>query len=237
MSFFSKILLRKTSFVDYPGRISSVFFFTGCNLRCPWCYNRELVTGRAENLVSVEDGLNHIRKRRSVLGGVVLSGGEPCLCNELPDIVSEIKKISLPVKLDTNGTMPAMLEKLFSRDETRPDYIALDLKLAPLRYGELAAQNHGDNLVQSAALICGAGIAHEYRTLALPGGFITGKDIEALSPLAGDAPWHFRPFRGGNCLDPAWDNLEESEKEAENQVRTLVKTLENLRKGIKLTNF
>ena len=139
----------------------------------------------------------------------------------------EIKKISsassnstapLPVKLDTNGMCPAMLEKLFCRKETSPDYIALDLKIAPERYVELLPATHrqgtkenafnpGEALIQSAALIRNSGITHEYRTLALPGGFISQTDMEALTPLANDAPWHIRPFRGGNCLDPAWNSF------------------------------
>ena len=177
-------------------------------MRCPWCHNRELVIGGSagtSGLVSVEEALAHIQKRRAVLGGVVLSGGEPCLYEELSGLIEEIKKLSLPVKLDTNGTLTAMLENLLGREESRPDYIALDLKMAPARYGE-----PGGKLIQSAALIRACGIDHEYRTIALPGGFITEDDIEALAPLADNAPWYFRPFRGGNCLDPAWDNLEES---------------------------
>jgi pyruvate formate lyase activating enzyme len=209
-------LLRKTSFIDFPGRISSVLFFRGCNLRCPWCHNRELVTGGEQTppdgFVTLEIALAHIKRRRSVLGGVVLSGGEPCLQDDLPGIISKIKNLSLPVKLDTNGMFPAMLEKLLGSEETSPDYIALDLKIAPSRYGELGDQ--GEKLIQSAALIRGAGIAHEYRTLALPGDFITEKDIEELAPLADNAPWYFRQFRGGNCINPDWDKLEENDWEA-----------------------
>lgn len=243
----AKILLRKTSLVDYPGRISSVFFFSGCNLRCPWCHNGELVTGGAQGLVSLEEGLAHLRKRSSVLGGVVLSGGEPCLCEELPGLIGEIKKIGLSnglaVKLDTNGMFPAMLEKLFSREETRPDYIALDLKIAPSRYGELAIQaaetpsgeergnTLGEKLSLSAALIRASGIAREYRTLGLPGGFITGEDIEALSPLVDDAPWYFRPFRGGNCLESAWDSLEENSAEAHARLKALAEKAKELGKN------
>ena len=268
-----KAALRKTSLVDYPGRVSSVLFFPLCNLRCPWCQNRELVLGKAEDLVDIEKCLEHLWKRKNVLGGVVLSGGEPCLWKELPLIIKEIKKIPnekekfMPVKLDTNGMFPDMLKILFSSKETSPDYIALDLKIAPERYTELlsgqrlcdsnpdelfgesaallqsallrqgdalrqsaainqgealrqgdvlrqsAAINHSEALRQSAELIKQSGIAHEYRTLALPGGFITEKDIEALAPLTDNAPWYFRPFRGGNCLDPEWNNLEENAAE------------------------
>ena len=214
----AKIALQKTSLIDFPGCISSVFFFPGCNLRCPWCHNRELVIGEAKSLVELEDGLAHLRKRKAVLGGVVLSGGEPCLYNELPELIAEIKKLKLfrqdeqlLVKLDTNGMFPFMLEKLFTREETRPDYIALDLKVAPARYAELlpaaGSFDPAEALIRSAALIRHSGINHEFRTLALPGGHITEKDIEALAPLAGNSPWFFRPFRGGNCLDPSWNNL------------------------------
>ena len=244
-----KIALRKTSLLDYQGRISSVFFFSGCNLRCPWCHNRDLVLGTAKDLIPLEDGLAYLRKRRSVLTGVVLSGGEPCLYDGLPLLIGEIKKLAIPVKLDTNGTLPIILDRLFSREETSPDYIALDLKIAPQRYVELLAGGRppagkntasfraGDDLIQSAALIRGSGIAHEFRSLALPGGFFTAEDIEALAPLAGGhrngdmAPWYFRPFRGGNCLDPAWDSLEESGTAAESRCQALAHMAGEMRKA------
>ena len=244
-----------------------MFFFPGCNLRCPWCHNRELITGEAKDLTSLEDALAHLRKRRRVLGGVVLSGGEPCLWETLPDLIAEIKAIPLPVKLDTNGMFPAMLEKLFSREETRPDYIALDLKIAPARYAELVnfpqenkniprrnTEEHGekkkyvetpdsnklaDKLIQSATLIRESGIAvgngeaiaHEYRTLALPGGYISESDIEALAPLADNAPWYFRPFAGGNCLESAWDRLEEPAAEARARLEALARKARELGKA------
>ncbi|MDR1217976.1 MAG: anaerobic ribonucleoside-triphosphate reductase activating protein [Treponema sp.] len=219
-----KISLRKTSLVDYPGKIASVLFFTGCNMRCPWCHNRELVLPEPtsardadpEELVRLDQALAHIGKRRNVLGGVVLSGGEPSLYRDLPALIWRIKEMELAVKLDTNGMNPGMLEKLFQTKETAPDYIALDLKLAPLRYGEMALDVRmsartlvsADSLRKSAELIRNSGIAHEYRTLALP--TITEKDIAALAELTDDAPWYVRAFRPGNCLDPKWDDFEPS---------------------------
>ena len=221
-----KVLLRKTSLVDYPGRISSVLFFPSCNLRCPWCHNRELVlSGVPEGAVPLEEALAHLKKRKSVLGGVVISGGEPCLWEGLPSLIEEIKKLPLAVKIDTNGMFPGVLEKLICREETRPDYIAMDLKLAPDRYKELLPKgqpidnyslytehlslpfNPGEALIQSAVLVRTCGIAHEFRTLMLPGGHFTEKDRQALAPLAEGSVWRFRPFRGGNCLDPAWDKM------------------------------
>ena len=253
-----KIHLRKTSLIDYPGCISSVLFFSGCNLRCPWCHNRELIVGGNNSPTSITDSTNdsttdgstdnindsiaHLHKRKSVLGGVVLSGGEPCLWDSLPDIISEIKRIPLPVKLDTNGLFPSMLEKLFNRQETRPDFIALDLKIAPERYGELCkdkeieradkiAAQAAQKLIQSADLIRRSGIPHEYRSLALPGAFVSERDIEALAPLADEAPWYFRLFKGGNCLDPAWNSMEEPLREASARAEALAKKARYLGKN------
>jgi pyruvate formate lyase activating enzyme len=164
---------------------------------------------KAPGAISLEEALEQIEKRRKVLGGVVLSGGEPCLYRDLPALIRRIKaqgKLGLPVKLDTNGTFPAVLEALLPQPDTRPDYIAMDLKIAPSRYAELGGgAGLAAALKKSAALIRNSGIAHEFRSLALPGGFFGPADREALAPLAGDSPWHFRPFRPGNCLDPAWD--------------------------------
>jgi pyruvate formate lyase activating enzyme len=209
----TKIALQKTSLVDYPGKVAAVFFFPGCNLRCPWCHNRELLEapGSGKGLVTLEEARGHLEKRRSLLGGVVLSGGEPTLYRGLAALIRFIKGLGLSVKLDTNGMAVAVLEKLFKHTETRPDYIALDLKLAPKRYGILTADpgltDPGGELEKSAALIRSSGIGREFRSLVFPRDFITEGDIRALAPLADDSPWYFRPFRPGNCLDPVWDGF------------------------------
>jgi pyruvate formate lyase activating enzyme len=146
------VVFRKTSLVDYPALVSAVIFFYGCNLRCPWCHNRDLVVGRKnageefsgpannDNCTDLEKALAHIEKRQKVLGGVVLSGGEPTLFPGLPELTARIKALGLQVKIDTNGMKPDVLEKLFSDRRTMPDYIAMDLKLAPERYTELLPQ-------------------------------------------------------------------------------------------------
>jgi pyruvate formate lyase activating enzyme len=238
------VAFRKTSLVDYPALVSAVIFFYGCNLRCPWCHNRELVAGRkaaGEGLsgppdtnapagtgagsTNLETAMEHIEKRRNVLGGVVLSGGEPTLFPGLPELVIRIKALGLRVKIDTNGMRPDILEKIFSDHGTRPDYVAMDLKLAPERYRELlprtmsgaavegsasapsgAEADPGARIRRSAELIRASGIAHEFRSLSLPPPFFDNSDLEALTALAGSSPWHIRPFVPGNCLDPAWDN-------------------------------
>jgi pyruvate formate lyase activating enzyme len=234
------VALRKTSLVDFPGKVAAVLFFRGCNLRCPWCQNRQLVVPGTpdDGLLSLEEALRHIEKRRAILGGVALSGGEPTLYTGLAALIARIKALGLAVKLDTNGMAPHVLKELFRQRETTPDYIALDLKVAPVRYVELGGKVSGTtagiaaapkvsdtavdaaapkvsdttteaavHLQESAALIRASGILHEFRSLALPDGFFADSDIDALAPLVDDAPWFFRPFQPGNCLDTAWDEL------------------------------
>jgi pyruvate formate lyase activating enzyme len=217
-----RIYLRKTSLVDYPGKVAAALFLPGCDLRCPWCHNGDLLEDGEDGL-SLEDALGHIEKRRPVLGGVVLSGGEPALYPGLPALIRRIKALGLPVKLDTNGMNPGVLEALLADETARPGYIALDLKLSPSRYGAvLRAPGPAPekSLEKSAALIRDSGIPHEFRTLILPPGFITGDDVAALAPLTDGAPWYFRPFRPGNCLDPSWNSLEPAGKEtAETLIR------------------
>lgn len=224
-----RLFLRKTSLVDYPSKVAAVLFFAGCNLRCPWCQNRELVlpdllVGRTD-LLSIDEVECYLVKRRSVLGGVVLSGGEPTLRADLGRIVKRLKALGFPVKLDTNGMNPGLLEGLFSQEETRPDYIALDLKLPPKRYGELSVRGlsegsvdtqgeAGEALKESAALIRSSGIAHEFRSLALPEAYLKPEEICAMAAMVDDAPWYFRVFRAGNCLNPLWNTLEAPDPKA-----------------------
>jgi pyruvate formate lyase activating enzyme len=204
-----KVGLQKTSLVDYPGKVASVFFFPMCNIRCPWCQNGSLITGgEADSLCGLEDALAHIRKRRKVLGGVVLSGGEPLLWDGLAALLAEIKALGLSVKLDTNGLSPDALVGILASEATRPDYVAMDLKLSPERYQELGAPTEAPALLaRSAGLLRGSGVAHEFRTLALPAPCFTQADAEALKPLAGNSLWKVRAFAAGTCLVPEWNEM------------------------------
>ncbi|MCL1928222.1 MAG: anaerobic ribonucleoside-triphosphate reductase activating protein [Treponema sp.] len=224
-----RLVLRKTSLIDFPGLISAVLFFSGCNLRCPWCHNRELVLGNNVNddYISLELALTHIEKRRNVLGGVVLSGGEPALFPDLGLLITRIKSFGLKVKLDTNGLLPGVLESLICSEKTRPDYIAMDLKTSPDRYRELLpvnsvysvvngekTNNPGEAIKRSITLIRSSGINHEFRSLTLPSPpdnkqkpFFDENDKAVLATLVGSSQWNIRPFVPGNCVDPSWDAL------------------------------
>jgi pyruvate formate lyase activating enzyme len=214
-----KVGFIKTSLVDYPAHLASAIFLPGCNLRCPWCQNAELVLEgqNASGLVELEDALTHIEKRKNLLGGVALSGGEPCLYPDLAPLIARIKSFSLSVKLDTNGLFPDVLRNLLADEKIRPDYIAMDLKIAPSRYAELLPGSMALSdtktdlaalLTESAALIRAANIEHEFRTLNLPSSYFSQTDIDSLRPLARKSRWNFREFRAGATLVKDWGTAE-----------------------------
>lgn len=124
--------LVKTTLLDFPSLVAAVVFTPGCNLRCPWCQNPGLVHAPWETtLVSLQEVLEFLTKRKGVLQGVVLTGGEPLFHPHFETLVSEIRARGYQLKLDTNGTFPQRLERL---DAAQIDYVAMDLKNAPSRY-------------------------------------------------------------------------------------------------------
>jgi pyruvate formate lyase activating enzyme len=205
-------VLVKTSLVDYPGRVAAALFTAGCNLRCPYCYNGPLVTGALANStddLTVDAVLQHLEKRRAVLSGFVISGGEPLLCPELPRLIRGARSLGYKIKLDTNGTLSQKLQDLLDTPDLRPDFVALDVKTSPVRYPELAAPPSAVNeLTQSIKLVSALPTGErEFRTVLVPG-LVTPADIAALgSLLPKDAAWRFAPFRNKECLDPRYNEL------------------------------
>lgn len=168
------VTFRKTSLVDYPGKVASVLFFPGCNFRCPWCHNRELVLGGAEGLVPLGSCLEEIGRRRALIQGVVLSGGEPLLRGDIGEVVRRAREFGLFVKLDTNGSWPKGLAALCENAATRPDFVALDLKTRPALYVRLT----GGKGTGAAAV---AARAAATRTMAAPAGPATGTESDATA--------------------------------------------------------
>ena len=131
--------LNKTTLLDYPGHVAATIFLGGCNFRCPFCHNRDLVfvnEGMEKKLVMnyEEDKIfAFLKKRKGILTGVCVTGGEPTLNKELPFFLDKIKSLGYLVKLDTNGYRPEVLKELLSRELV--DYIAMDIKNSPLKYG------------------------------------------------------------------------------------------------------
>lgn len=172
--------LRKTSLVDYPGRLASVLFFRGCNMRCPYCHNAQLVdqTSAAEGLLELGEALDFILRRKGKIEAVVLTGGEPLIHPELPAIAGYLAQEGFLVKLDTNGLLPRALESIGA------DYYAIDLKTSPDRYQELG-YGGGDaesRLRASLAHIRASGKPYEVRVVSMPRYFdhASARSIAAL---------------------------------------------------------
>ena len=125
--------LQKTTLLDYPGRVASTIFLGGCNFRCPFCHNSDLLDGCAEHPFSVPDVLAFLKKRSNVLEGVCITGGEPTLHPELEDFIRKIRSLGLAVKLDTNGFRPEVLKRLC--EQSLIDYAAMDIKAGRANYG------------------------------------------------------------------------------------------------------
>lgn len=130
--------LQKTTLLDYPGHVASTIFFGGCNMRCPFCHNMNLVLGLNDDpTFSDEEVLNFLASRLGILDGVCITGGEPTLVPELPDFIRKIKNLGLSVKLDTNGTNPEVLKNLVY--DKLIDYVAMDIKSSLDNYATVCA--------------------------------------------------------------------------------------------------
>ena len=126
--------LQKMTLLDFPGKVACTLFLQGCNFRCPFCHNSELLPHEGQPLMDTEAFLAFLSKRQGLLDGVCVTGGEPTLCPELPELLRGIKDLGFAVKLDTNGSRPDVLKALV--DAGLVDYVAMDVKNSPARYAE-----------------------------------------------------------------------------------------------------
>jgi len=126
--------LQKMTLLDFPGRVACTVFLSGCNFRCPFCHNSDLLTGTSEPLMTQEEFLDFLQHRKGLLDGVCVSGGEPTLRDGLEPLLRAIKQLGYAVKLDTNGSRPDVLKRLVS--EGLVDHVAMDVKNSPQRYAE-----------------------------------------------------------------------------------------------------
>lgn len=169
----------KNSFIDYPGTVCTVLFFSGCNLRCPYCHNPQVVLNDGLEAVDHEEVLRFLRKRRGQIEGVVLSGGEPTLHRTIVDLVPLYRELGYRVKLDTNGLSPEVIERV------APDYLALDIKTSPRLYAERAGATCDDpvrRLTRAAAIARDMGERAEIRITVAPG-FVDAGIIDEIGEL------------------------------------------------------
>ncbi len=164
--------LQKTTLIDYPGKVACTVFCVGCNFRCPWCYNPELVLPREikkHPKIIESEFFKFLKSRKGLIEGVVISGGEPTIHKDLSQLCKKIKKIGFSVKLDTNGSNPKMLKKLINNKLV--DYVAMDVK-APLnsqKYNKAVGKKINlKKLMESIKIIKESGVNYEFRTTLVP---------------------------------------------------------------------
>ncbi|MBN2651033.1 MAG: anaerobic ribonucleoside-triphosphate reductase activating protein [Spirochaetales bacterium] len=199
----TKFGLQKVTLLDFPGKVAATIFTAGCNLRCPYCHNAELIKAKApDNFLTKDEVFSYLNKRKNVLGGVCITGGEPLLNKNMPEIIQEIKDLGLLVKLDTNGTCPEMLKK------ANPDFIAMDIKSSPANYTRLlkAANGTSEKITESIKFILESGIDHEFRTTTHPA-IVTKDDfIEIARLIKGTNRYVITKFKPGNILDKKFND-------------------------------
>ncbi len=154
--------LDKFSLLDYPGKVSAIIFLAGCNMNCSYCYNSDLIKMNESNY-SMNEIFEFLNSRVDKIDGVVITGGEPTLNNDLYDFIERIKKLGFFVKLDTNGSNPEIIKKLL--DNNLIDYVAMDIKTSLNNYNKVTNVNIDINkIIESINLIKNSKIDHEFRT-------------------------------------------------------------------------
>ncbi len=156
---------QKLTLLDYPGHMAATLFLAGCNLRCPFCQNASLVIPTTEQPYFTEDEVfTNLSKRQGILEGVCISGGEPTLHPELPQLIRKIKELGFKVKLDTNGTNPAVIKSLIR--ENLVDYIAMDIKNSKEKYAMTAGIKDFpfESIEESVAFLLTNPVDYEFRT-------------------------------------------------------------------------
>jgi len=191
--------LQRISLIDYPKELSAIVFTMGCNFRCPYCHNPELVVGSV-NVINTDIVLDFLKSRVGKLSAVSITGGEPTLHSDLPEFMKQIKSMGYKIKLDTNGTNPDMLKQII--DEKIVDYVAMDVK-APLdKYSTVVGVKvNVANIVESINIIKESDIYYEYRTTVVES-FLVKEDIISIAEMIKGAKiYYLQRFIPSKTLD------------------------------------
>lgn len=220
--------LQKTTLIDYPGKVACTVFLIGCNFRCPFCYSAELVLPRKikkQPKISEKDFFAFLRERRGLLEGIVLCGGEPTIHQDLPDFIKKIRALGFLVKLDTNGSNPAMLKRLVRQKLV--DYIAMDIK-APLNNKDYqratGVKADIENIKKSIGIIKSSGVNYEFRTTVVPT-IHSKEDIFRIARDIGPAKAYFlQNFRPEKNLDPKFKKMKPYSKDFLSEAKEEIKS-------------
>ena len=176
---------QKLTLLDFPGKVSCIIFTQGCNFKCPYCQNSCLIKQQNDELISEEEIFAYLEKRKGVIDGVVISGGEPTVQSDLKDFMRKVKDMGFLVKLDTNGSNPDLLNQIIN--EGLVDYIAMDIKNVLVLYKDVTSvQASVDKLKRSIEIIKSSSIDHEFRTTIIKNIHDIDKIKEICSYVSGE---------------------------------------------------
>ena len=194
---------QKLTLLDYPGLVACTLFTQGCNFRCPFCHNAPLVLGPPGDAFSDRDILSYLEKRKGLLEGVVVSGGEPLLHAGLEPFLCQVKDLGYKIKLDTNGTQPEYLERLICRGLV--DKVAMDIKNSPALYSKTSGIAAPDmaNVSRSKDLLLQGSVEYEFRTTVVKGLHTKNSLYDASLWIRGAKEYYLQGFVDhGQLIDP-----------------------------------
>jgi pyruvate formate lyase activating enzyme len=198
--------LQKLSLVDFPGKLASVIFLQGCNFRCGYCQNPELIPREGVSGVSVEEVLGYLSCRKNNIEGVVVTGGEPTVHDDLALLLEKIAAIGLEIKLDTNGSDPKILGGLISSGLL--SYIAVDIKTSFSKYNLVSSNDNISDAVMESVRICmDSGVPYEFRTTCVPGVLEKTDIIKIGEAVKGARRYCLQQFRPKITFDEAFTNV------------------------------
>lgn len=212
---------QHVSLIDYPDHVAAVIFTQGCNFRCPYCHNPELVRVKQQTMILEKEVLSYLSERKGKVEGLVVTGGEPTLQGDLRVFLEKVKALGIKVKLDSNGSNPKLLEQLI--EEGLIDYIAMDIKAPLSRYKELV-KYHGRlrNLQQSHKLLLEGRIPYEFRTTVVKGD-LTSEDFRQIGEeIQGADLYTYQFFRPEVTQDPTYAQREAMSKEEALEIKVIM---------------
>lgn len=199
--------IQKTSLIDYPGKIAAVVFTSGCNFYCHFCHNPELVNPKLKfSEIPEKEVFDFLKKRKNILDGVVITGGEPTMHSDLPEFIKKIRKLGFLVKLDTNGTNPKTLKALIASKLI--DYIAMDIKGSVDKYDKIiGVKVNKKDILESIKIIKNSKIDYEFRTTIVPT-LHEKADFTKIGKMINNAKkYYLQQFRPEKTLDPKFAQI------------------------------
>jgi pyruvate formate lyase activating enzyme len=193
---------EKFTLIDYPGKTACMVYTTGCPFRCPYCHNPELVNNTCKIKIDEKEVLDFLSKRKNMLDGIVITGGEPSMHGEkLIEFMRKVKVLGFQIKLDTNGVDPKFLQKAI--DEKLVDYIAMDIKAPVIKYMQSVGRSVDvDAIRKSIQIIKNSGVDYEFRTTIVRS-MLSSQDLEQIGiEIAGAKRYFLQKFVPTKVLSP-----------------------------------